>query len=533
MISKSIIPCHLELEKKSILTSFTGLLPYLELFQVMDIIKIISKHLKIRPNTEGFTDVQILVSLILLQMAGGDSIEDLNQLRNDEGFKKIVRKSTIFGKKRFERRKIERKWKKGKEDPPEIPSLSVVRTWMDNFHNEEAEKKRPESGCHIPEKNNHLLAMELINKSLLEYMYKQNPNETVILDMDATLIESNKKTARFCYKGFSGYQPFNVWDAKQQMIVHTEFRDGNVCAGFEQLRILKESISMLPSSVSTILVRSDSAGYQYDFMKFCQERKENSNKPKVNFVIASNVSESFREEVKALNNDDWKTIYKKIDEGTNFERVEETKQQWTEVSYNPTGVLNAPKEHIYRYIAIREKLDILPCALPSKKLSTYKTDRHYKLYAIVTNIDFIQNEEKQSLEELKNDIGNFKEDGMWGNSIIHWHRKRCGRSEQAHSIMKSDFGGGKMPSSKFGTNAAWWWITMLALNFQRIMSKLALPKELENSRMKKVRLKLISIPSIILERGRQLFIRLSNGAEKALYILNFIRERLSELRNFP
>lgn len=37
-------------------------------------------------------------------------------------------------------------------------------------------------------------------------------------------------------------------------------------------------------------------------------------------------------------------------------------------------------------------------------------------------------------------------------------------SEQAHSIIKSDFGGGKMPSGKFEFNGVWWWISIIAMN---------------------------------------------------------------------
>ena len=34
----------------------------------------------------------------------------------------------------------------------------------------------------------------------------------------------------------------------------------------------------------------------------------------------------------------------------------------------------------------------------------------------------------------------------------------CGKSEEAHSVMKEDLAGRKLPSGKFGVNAAWWWV---------------------------------------------------------------------------
>ena len=45
-----------------------------------------------------------------------------------------------------------------------------------------------------------------------------------------------------------------------------------------------------------------------------------------------------------------------------------------------------------------------------------------------------------------------------GNALIRWFYKRCGKSEEVHSVMKEDLAGGKLPSNDFGQNAAWWWI---------------------------------------------------------------------------
>jgi len=44
---------------------------------------------------------------------------------------------------------------------------------------------------------------------------------------------TTKRQALYGYKGFQAYQPLNVWWAEQKVMVHTEFRDGNVPAGFE------------------------------------------------------------------------------------------------------------------------------------------------------------------------------------------------------------------------------------------------------------------------------------------------------------
>ncbi|OGQ89679.1 MAG: hypothetical protein A2289_09590 [Deltaproteobacteria bacterium RIFOXYA12_FULL_58_15] len=53
---------------------------------------------------------------------------------------------------------------------------------------------------------------------------------------------------------------------------------------------------------------------------------------------------------------------------------------------------------------------------------------------------------------------------MAGDDLIRWHRLRCGKSEEIHAVMKDDLAGGRLPSGKFGANAAWWDIMVMPLN---------------------------------------------------------------------
>ena len=45
-----------------------------------------------------------------------------------------------------------------------------------------------------------------------------------------------------------------------------------------------------------------------------------------------------------------------------------------------------------------------------------------------------------------------------GERLIHWLHERCGKSEEAHAVMKDDLAGGKLPSDDFDENAEWQWI---------------------------------------------------------------------------
>ncbi len=72
-----------------------------------------------------------------------------------------------------------------------------------------------------------------------------------------------------------------------------------------------------------------------------------------------------------------------------------------------------------------------------------------------------------------------------GEGVIHWHRERCGKSEAAHGVMKSDLAGGRMPSGLFGANAAWGAIVVLAFNLNALMTHRVLPEGWANQRRKR------------------------------------------------
>jgi hypothetical protein len=71
-----------------------------------------------------------------------------------------------------------------------------------------------------------------------------------------------------------------------------------------------------------------------------------------------------------------------------------------------------------------------------------------------------------------------------GDQVIWWLRERCGKSEEVHSVMKSDLAGGQMPSGLFGADAAWWALTIMAHNLNATMKRLVLGEEWTTKRMK-------------------------------------------------
>ena len=80
-MTQGVLPFKYEEEKKdSGMTALAGLPVYLDLAKVIGLSKSIQKHLKIRERSQGWTDSQVVSSLILLNIAGGSCVEDLKIL---------------------------------------------------------------------------------------------------------------------------------------------------------------------------------------------------------------------------------------------------------------------------------------------------------------------------------------------------------------------------------------------------------------------------------------------------------------------
>ena len=480
------------------MTSLAGLPVYLDLASVLGLGDHIRAHMHVR-ESQGWTDEQLILSLILLNLAGGDAVDDIRILDKDEGFCKVLRGVETQGWSRQRRRTMERRWRK--EQHRSVPSPSALFRYLEAFHHAEEEKKREKGKAFIPAPNQHLSGLINVNRDFVASVQKHRPKTEATLDGDATLVHTQKEDALFSYKGYKAYQPFNLWWAEQELVLHTEFRDGNVPAGYEQLRVFKEALAMLPEGVTTVYHRSDTAGYQHDLLRY-GEKGENERFGRIEFAIGADVTNEFKKAVAEA--EAWKPVMKEV-KG----EMRKTAQEWAEVCFVPAAICHSKKDPVYRYVATRELLaqPELPgmegqVALPFQTLTMEA--KRYKIFGIVTNRD------------------------IEGSELVDWLHKRCGKSEEAHAVMKEDLAGGRLPSADFGENAAWWGIMILAFNLNAAMKQLVLKGSWVTKRIKALRFSLINLPGRILLHARQLVVRLAKG-HPSLEVLLAARQRIMEL----
>lgn len=482
-MAQGLLPFQYEAEgNEAGFTGFAGLPLYLELSRAAGLEASVARHVAVSGG-QGWSDQQMVSALLMLNLAGGDGLDDLDRLEADSGLCQLVRSAEAHGQSRLQRRAAAARWRRQRSRT--FPSPHAAGRWLAGFHDAEEEARREPGRAFIPAASPGVSGLWRVNGDLLSRVQAQRPVAQATLDMDATLIETHKRGALYCYKHFKAYQPLNTWWAEQGLIVHSEFRDGNVPAGFQQLRVLEAAIGLLPGEVKKLYLRSDTAGYQQDLLKYCAEGK-NQRFGVIEFAIGADVTAEFKQAVAALP----ETAWQELDRIVEGERCA-TNQQWAEVVYVPNWAGMSKKAPDYRFLAIREPLRELDLGdgeqLPFPTMNFGATGRH-KLFGVVTNRT------------------------LPGDELIGWLRQRCGKSEEAHAVMKEDLAGGRLPSGLLGANAAWWAIMILALNLNAMMKHLVLGGDWAVRRMKAMRFHLIALPGRVVRHARRLIVRLSAGS---------------------
>ncbi|NIM18295.1 MAG: transposase [Candidatus Aminicenantes bacterium] len=526
-MAQGVLPFkYVESKKSQSMTNFSGLLAYVELLHRMGFFELVSRYVRVHGGDQGWLDSQILLHLLLLHLSGGDCPEDIERLESDKGLCKALKQleKRLLGVKSA--KEIDRRFRGRKGRQRCFASPNAIRNYMERFHNEKGEEDRVLGEAYIPVSNEYLEGLSWLNSEFLSFMQlninsgqeTETETETETLDGDATLVASEKSEALYCYKKFPGYQPLNIFWHEQGMVVHSEFRDGNVPAGHEIKRVFCESLDRLPQGVKKVRFRGDSAAYQYELLDFC-ELGDHKRFGRIEFVISCDICDSFKKSVVRIGDEEWKPIYRHLGNGIKIK----TNQQWSEVAY--VGSLKSPD---YRYIVIREPI-AHQRSLPLPGIGDGDGDEY-------------QSESQRSLpfpnyEDPTNGVryelsGLVTNMGWDGEELIHWSRKRCGNSEHAHSVMKSDLGGGKLPSGKFGANACWWQVMVLALNLHEMFKRLCLSPEWHNRRLKSLRYWFIYVVGRVEKWGRQLQVILDKS-QKAFEMYINARKRIASLISLP
>ena len=267
------------------------------------------------------------------------------------------------------------------------------------------------------------------------------------IDVDATILESHKRSALATYDGRTGYQPVVALWAEQDVILADEFRDGNVPAGTGNRRVVEQALAALPGGVEQVQLRADSALYEQALLRWLEGRG-------IGYVISADMSHELAAAIRALPESAWQI---ECEDGDAI-------RQWTEVAYVPSdGVAAKDRPAPPRYLALR---------ITKKQGRLFADGAEIKHFAIVTNLP--------------------DPDGGSGLDLIHFQRGKAGTVEHSHHVLTNELAAEALPSQRFGANAAWFRLNVLLYNLLSAFKRIALPEALHHARPKRLRFVLLN-----------------------------------------
>lgn len=119
--------------------------------------------------------------------------------------------------------------------------------------------------------NGGLEGLAKVNRHILKGAVKKEGEKAYTLDIDTTGIESEKKSAKMTYMGYTGYMPMVGDLGENGLVVGDEFHEGNDSPGSRNLEFLKYCRRQMPTGKKIKAFRADSAAYQAKVINYCQD----------------------------------------------------------------------------------------------------------------------------------------------------------------------------------------------------------------------------------------------------------------------
>ncbi len=435
-------------------------------FRSLKLPGLIQANLSLKQRDRGLQPAQYLESLVLLHAAGGEAMQDIEPLRQDQALSRML--------------------------GYQPPSARAVGDFLERFHDPEAlDHARHQAASQgrlalLVEESTPLAALANVQQGLVQAIARNRGSPTTAtIDLDATIIESAKREATTTYEGSRGYQPLVAAWAETALVLADEFRDGNVPANYSLLGCARAAFAALPATVNQRYFRGDSACHDRQLLGWLADpARPQGPQGFIGFAVSARMEPTLLAAARAVAERDWTTFDHDADG---------TLRQWAELDYVPAD----PSEH-----STSRPLRCLGLRLLKPQGEFFADGESRKHFAVLTN-------RTESAEFL-----------------LRWQRLKAGTIEHVHDELKNGVGGGRLPSGKFGANAAWWRIACLAYNLVEAVRSQLPQEQLHTAKLKRLRLHLFGTGGRLVRDRRKIQLRLA--APRAL-----IADLLELFRRFP
>jgi len=438
---------------EEILTALGGIPLVVQAFRSLGLPQSVKEHVQVKERERGYDEATFVESFVILNAAGGECVDDLGHLREDPGLAEMI--------------------------GHELPSPSAALQFLYAFHEdekiEEAKQQRlPEQVAYIPDETSPLKGLGQVNRDLVQRFGPRSPQQRIAtVDQDATIIESHKQQALPTYEGPRGYQPMLAVWAEIGLVLADQFRDGNVPALMDPLEVAQRAFAAVPSTVNEFYFRGDSACHEAGLVNWLRnEQRPHGPQGRIGFALSARMSEGLHAAIQAVPEAAWEAY---------GEPHPAEIRECADVPFVPSEKSEKKDTQPLRYVAIR---------IRKKQGELFEDGSAVRHFAVLSN--------RWELMPAR---------------LIEWHREKAGTIELVHDVIKNELAGGVLPCGRFGANAAWLRLAVIAHNVLTALKWLALPPQLLTARPKRLRFLIFNTPGRLVHHARRLLLRLAALAQ--------------------
>lgn len=404
------------------LTGQGGFLAFGEYLKGMKLRERVERHLPAPGSNRGFAPSLFVESLVALLVQGGRTLSDLRELEREKPLLELLGQTVI-------------------------PDEDTVGQWLRRMGDPETEQKG-------------LLGLGLVRDEINREILSRDGVTEYTLDLDASFIEADKKSARYSYLNEKGYMPMMAAFYETEVFVDDEFREGNVSPQAGHVAVYRRGKALAERVEKRVArVRADSASYQAEL---------------INALEADGV----RWSITADKNSAVLSLIDRIDE-TEWTAVSSPGREVVEVAETVHAMAGTPKAFRLIVKRVRDR-------------STTPLFRHmvsFQYWAVATNFG----PERTAAQ------------------VLEWHQLR-GHFENFFKGLKNDVGVGTMPTGDLHANAVFFRIGVLAYNLFIGFRRDLLPAVCRTWTLRTMRWKLFSMAGRIVRHARTLVLRLAVDA---------------------
>jgi len=311
--------------------------------------------------------------------------------------------------------------------------------------------------------------------------YLSGCNEAVVLDVDATIIASEKGDGQKSYKGIRGYHPMLAFlsdGTDHPVCSYVKFRPRNASPQVDILRAIQHTQRLMPQGKKIGYFRSDSAAYQGKVIDYCNDHE-------IYYTITADLDGSVLTSIRSISSASWGALHDRKDR---FK---------TGCDYAETIHTMNENNHSFRLIVEREFLD---------DPGLFDCYGQYRYRAIITNIPG----EAMTVEE------------------VIWHHNSRGNAERFIEDLKYGINLRFVPCGQFEANAMYFNIGILAYNLIKLMQGLVLPCGWKRSTIQSVRNGLFRMVAKVTTGGHRIWMQVNKTGSEIRQLLS-VREQIYRL----